>query len=438
MLISRTILGAVACACALSAVAPGVAPAQTMASEPALRRTIHVPRDKSMAYRLAGPASRVVVANPEIAKVTGTSDSSFYVQGVEFGSTNLLVYGPGGRLQEVIDIRVGYDAEGLQQDLAAAFPGEPIQVRNLGETLLLSGEVSHTGVQAKAEEIAQRYAPDAIISRLRTRLAQQVVLEVRVLEATRSALKDMGVAATIQNDSFSFMWGNGLIGASAPTGVLQLTGGAGSTSIDVAILALEEKGIVRTLARPNLVAISGQKATFHAGGEFPYPVPQDEETVSLDFRKYGVELNFTPIVEDNGLIRLDVEPKVSQLDFTNSLRVEGFTVPGLVIRQTRTMVQLRAGESLSIGGLFQREYVNAMRQVPGLGQVPVLGTLFRSARFRRAETELFVIVTPRLVGPADMAAAADLKAPPGQEPTDAALFLTGKSLDRPLSGQEGR
>ena len=439
-ILSRTLVSALLCASVMTAGLAVAAPAsaQTLASEPAMRRTIYVPRDKSLSYRLDQAAAKIVVAQPEIAKVTATSNSSFYVQGMEFGSTNLLVYGSGGRLLEVIDIRVGFDAASLQHDLANAYPGEAIVVRNLGESLMLSGEVSNSGVQRRAEEIAQRYAPDGIISRLSVRDAQQVVLEVRVLEATRSALQDFGITAQIANNSFSFASGSGLIGGSSPTGLLQLFGGSGSTSIDLALGALEEKGVIRTLARPNLVAISGQKATFHAGGEFPYPVPQEDNVVSLEFRKYGVELAFLPLVLDNGMIRLEVEPKVSQLDFTNSLNVQGFTVPGLIIRQTKTTVELRGGESLSVGGLFQRDYVNSLRQLPGAGKLPIFGALFRSSRWRQAETELVVIVTPRFTTSADKAQAATMHAPPGREPSAANLILNGKSLDKPLTREEGR
>lgn len=435
---SRTVLSALVCMGVLASTVPAPVVAQTMASEPAVRRTIYVPRDKSLSYRLNHAASRIVVAQPEIAKVTATSNSSFYVQGIEFGSTNLLVYGPGGRLLEVIDIRVGYDAESLQHDLDQAYPGETIAVRNLGESLLLSGEVSNSGILRRAQEIAERHAPEAVISRLTVRDIQQVVLEVRVLEATRSALQDIGITNTIANNSFSFATGNGLIGASPPTGLLQLFGGSGDTRIDNALGALEEKGVIRTLARPNLVAISSEKATFHAGGEYPYPVPQRDGLVSLEFRKYGVELAFTPVVQEDGLIRLEVEPKVSQLDFTNSLRVQGFTVPGLIIRQTKTTVELKPGESLAVGGLFQRDYTNAMRQVPGIGDVPILGTLFRSSRWKQAETELFVIVTPRFTNASDKARAAEMHAPPGKEPRPADLIFNGKSLDRPLTPEEGR
>jgi pilus assembly protein CpaC len=265
-----------------------------------------------------------------------------------------------------------------------------------------------------------------------------VVLEVRVLEATRSALQDLGISGLIQNGSFSFGFGGGLVGASVPTAALQLRGGSGSTLINNTLLAAEEKGVIRTLARPNLVALSGEKATFHAGGEFPYPVPQRDNLITLEFRKYGVELTFVPTVTDNGLIKLEVEPSVSQLDFTNAIRVEGFTIPGLIIRKTKTVVQLKDGQPLSIGGLFQRDYANSLSQIPGIGNIPVLGALARSTRWRKAETELVIIVVPRLTTDADSEAVRNVNVAPGVEPKNLDLILKGKALDKPLTGTEGK
>ena len=291
-------------------------------------------------------------------------------------------------------------------------------------------------MQYKAEAIAQRYAPDGLISRVSVRASQQVILEVRVLEATRSALRDIGVQAAVGNESWAVGIGSGLIGASPPAGVASFGGGWGNVRLEATLSALEEKGVIRTLARPNLVAIPGQTATFHAGGEYPYPVPQRDDLISLEFRKYGVELTFKPVVQDNGLIRLEVEPEVSQLDFTNSLRVQGFTVPGLIVRRTQTVVELKDGQSLAIGGLFQREYTNALRQVPGVGDVPVLGALFRSARWKKAETELVVIVTPRFATQSDLTTAAATRLPPGRAPRAAARFLEGKALDKPITHED--
>lgn len=430
--VSQTALGLLALSLASVAplATPAVATAQSLASEPVLRRTIHVPRDKSLSFRLPQAASRIVVAQPDVAKVTATSNSSFYVQGIEFGSTNLLVYGPGGRLQEVIDIRVGYDADGLQQDFAAAFPGEALKVRNLGEVLMLAGEVSTTGVQAGAERIAAKYAPDSVISRITVRASQQVVLEVRILEASRNAMKDLGVNLNVANGSFTALTGSGLVGLTPAAASLTTRGGSGSTRIDTQIQALEEKGVVRTLAKPNLVAISGEKASFLAGGEFPFPVPT-RDGITIEFRPYGVRLNFTPKVQDNGWIRMSVEPEVSQLDPNRSLTVSGINIPALTVRRAATTLELKAGDSFAMAGLFQNDYQNNVSQTPWLGDVPVLGALFRSARFRRSESELLIIVTPRMAT-AEERQITPVDSLPGREPSAADLFLRGKAHDRPL------
>lgn len=430
--LSRSAFGAIFL---MAAVVGGVSPApaaqaQTLASEPVMRRTIHVPRDKSLSFRLSQAASRIVVAQPDIAKVTATSNASFYVQGIEFGSTNLLVYGAGGRLQEVIDIRVGYDSDGLQQDFVAAFPGEALKVRNLGEVLMLAGEVSNTGVQAGAEKIAAKYAPDAIISRITVRASQQVVLEVRILEASRNAMQDLGVNFNIANGSFGVISGTGLIGISPASGVLTTRDASGSTRIDSQIQALEEKGVVRTLAKPNLVAISGEKASFLAGGEFPFPVPT-RDGITIEFRPYGVRLNFLPKVQDNGWIRMEVAPEVSQLDPNNSLTYGGISVPALTIRRASTTLELKPGDTFAMAGLFQHDYQNNTSQTPWLGDVPVLGALFRSARFKRSETELMIIVTPRMATAEDRQVA-PLDSLPGREASKTDLFLRGKPLDKPL------
>jgi pilus assembly protein CpaC len=292
-------------------------------------------------------------------------------------------------------------------------------------------------VAKRAKELADKYAPDAASSVMTVRASSEVVLEVRILEATRSSLQDMGFSGTISDGKSSFVYGTGLIGGTQPGGVLSLHGTAGSVSIDAVVAALEERGMVRTLARPNLVALSGEKASFLAGGEFPYPVPQGLNQTTIEFRTYGVKLSFLPTVQDNGLIRLQVAPEVSQLDVANSVRVNGVTVPGLVTRKADTTVELKNGDSLAMGGLFQHNYDNSLRQVPLLGDLPVLGTLFRSARWKRAETELVIIVTPRLIQPQDFAAAQALKSLGGPEPKAGDLVFNGQALDKPTTRDLG-
>ena len=427
---------AVLAGCALSTFAAAPVQAETFVSEAVRSRTINVPKNKSLAFRLDIPASKIVVAQPETAQIVATTDRSFYVRGKALGATNLLIYGHGGVLQEVVDIRVGYDAEALQSDLHAAIPGEQIAVRNLGEGLLLTGEVSTTAVAAKAKTLADKFAPESVTSALTVRASQQVILEVRVLEAGRSDLKDVGfdLAAT-DGTNFALVSGSGLIGPSDPQGVLRVSGSIGSVDIDVALRALEEKGVVRTLARPNLVALSGQKASFLAGGEFPFPVPNGRDAIAIDFRPFGVKLDFEPSVQDNGLIRLLVAPEVSQLDTRNSLRISGMEVPSLTMRRAATTVELKSGESFAVAGLFQQDYSNAVRQLPGVGNVPVIGSLFRSARWKRQESELVIIITPRLATAEDLNAQTQIMA--GRETNPIDLILSGMSLDKPMSKPVG-
>ena len=406
--------------------------ADAFSSEIAPSRVINVPKNKSASFQLDAPANRIVVAQPEMAQIVATTDRSFYVRGKALGSTNLLVYGGGGRLQEVIDVRVGYDAAALQSDLAAALPGERITVRSLGEGLLLTGDVSNTGVANRAKAFAEKFAPLAVTSALTVRSSEQVILEVRIIEAGRSALQDIGFGIAVSGPRFDLSTGGGLIGASQPQGLLHVRGSAGSASIDVTLQALEEKGAIRTLARPNLTALSGEKSSFLAGGEFPFPVPASRDQVTIEFRPFGVTLNFLPLVQENGLIRLQVAPEVSQLDPRNSLRISGFDVPSLTVRRASTTVELRDGESFAIAGLLQQDYTNTIRQLPGVGDIPVLGALFRSTRWRRQETELVIIVTPRLAGAGDFAAQPVTPLSVGNEPGSIELFLTGKSLDVPM------
>ncbi len=405
--------------------------ADALPSEAALSRVISVPKDKSLSFRLDEPATKIVVAQPDIAEVVATTDRSFYVRGIDTGSTNLLVYGPGGRLLEVIDVRVGFDANSLQNDMDIALPGEDIKVQRLGEGILLTGTVSTANVATRAKALADRFAPDGVTSALLVKASQEVVLEVRVMEATRSALQDMGFSASITSGNTTFNYGTGLIGNAPPNGVLSFATHAGVNGINASLAALEEKGIVRTLARPTLVAVSGGKASFLAGGEFPYPVPQGLNQITLDFRSYGVKLDFSPIVQENGLIRLAVAPEVSELDQTTAIKIGGVTVPGLITRKADTTVEIRDGDSLAIGGLFLHTYSNDLRQFPGLGNLPILGALFRSARWARNETELVIIVTPHLVTARDFEAAAKTKTTTlgGPEPAAARLMLLGKETN---------
>jgi pilus assembly protein CpaC len=264
--------------------------------------------------------------------------------------------------------------------------------------------------------------------------SQEVVLEVRVMEATRSALQDVGFSGMITSGNTTFSYGSGLIGNTPANGTLSFATHAGVNGVSLSLEALEEKGIVRTLAKPTLVAVSGGKASFLAGGEFPYPVPQGFNNITLDFRTYGVKLNFEPVVQDNGLIRLAVAPEVSELDQTNAIKINGVQVPGLITRKADTTVEIRDGDSLAIGGLFLHSYTNDLRQYPGLGSIPILGALFRSARWERNETELIIIVTPHIVTARDFEKAAKTADIATKEPSALNFMVNGVvSHEPPMS-----
>ncbi len=408
--------------------------ASSLVGELAPSRVITVPKDKSVAFRLMGAAGEIVVAQPEVAEIVANTDRSVYVRGKALGTTNILVYDASHRLLEVIDVRVAQDLESLRADLAAALPGEPIRILPMAGGILLSGRVSTTSVANRAKAIAERYAPAGVTSDLTVEAAQQVMLEVRIIEASRSALKDFGVNIDIQNNSgIVFGSGSGLVGVNAPQGTLTLSTNVGPTTIEATLRALEEKGVIRTLARPNLAAISGEEATFLAGGEFPYPVPTGQGDITIEFKPFGVTLKFTPVVQDGGLIRLKVAPEVSQLDTRQSLRLSGVEVPSLLVRRTATTIELKNGETFAIAGLFQQDYANTVNQIPWAGDIPVLGALFRSSRWRKQETELLILVTPRLVTASESRALSPDPFAGSIEPNAIDLILNGLAIDRPMT-----
>ncbi|HEY5106006.1 MAG TPA: type II and III secretion system protein family protein [Caulobacteraceae bacterium] len=419
-----------ACAVALGgAVAASPARAQVSADEGSLR-TISVPKDKSAAFHLDYPASEIVVAQPDTLQLVATTDRSFYVRGKQIGVTNILIYDAQHHLAQVVDARVGYDTDNLQTDLAAALPGEPVKAANFAGGILLTGEVSTSNVAARADAIAERYAPKAVQSALTVRMAQQVMVEVRIIEASRTALKDLGINLNVQNISgFTLNTGNGLLNNNTPQGALNVGGRIGSVSINATLDALETKGIIHTLAKPNLVAMSGEEASFLAGGEFPFPIPNGNNGVTIEFRTFGVKLNVVPTVQDSGEIRLKIAPEVSQLDPANGVTLQGFKVPAITERRAATSVELRDGQSFAIAGLFQKDMIRSVSQVPWLGDVPVLGALFKSSDWQHNETELVIIVTPHLTTPVDHLAQLPDPLRGVDEPSPIDQILLGKGYD---------
>ncbi len=378
------------------------APAQAqVAQDPGGSQTIVVPKDKSAAFRLDYPASEIVVAQPDTLSLVATTDRSFYVRGKALGVTNILIYDAHHRLAQVVDVRVGYDVASLQSDLDAAMPGESIHASNFAGGILLTGEVSTPAAAAHAAAIAEHYAPKAVECDMTVKSGQQVQVDVRVIEAAHTAIKDLGFNINVQAlGGFNFSTGSNLPSGIQPQATIGVSHQFGAWNVDANLQALEQKGAIRTLARPDLVAMSGQEATFLAGGEIPILVPGGSlGNTTIEYKPFGVKLAVTPTVEANGTIQLKVAPEVSELDPKDGVSLGGGVIPALSTRRASTQIELRDGESFAIAGMFQRNYSTRINQIPGASNIPILGALFRSSDWQRNETELVIIVTPHLTAP---------------------------------------
>jgi pilus assembly protein CpaC len=348
--------------------------------------------------------SEVLVANPAIADVVALSNKQLYVLGKKAGTTSISVVGTNKRVLGLVNVEVAHDVDALTHRLRQFVPNSRIQATSVNGKVLLTGAVPDAVSMSRAVAIAEQVAPGAVTNAMSVRGSQQVLLEVRFIEATRDTSRDLGVGWEVLGNRFLAATGPGIAGALAsnniPFGVAVARLLDGGTKADVIIQALEKRGLARRLAEPNLVALSGDTASFLAGGEFPFPVQADNNKITVEFKKFGVGLKFTPTVLGEGQINLKIDPEVSELDPTSVLRVNGIEVPSLMVRRTSTTIELRDGQSFAIAGLLYSNNFKNQSQLPWIGEVPVLGTLFRSAAFQRKETDLVIIVTPRLVRPA--------------------------------------
>jgi len=381
-----------------------------------------VEKGRSAVVEADAPFTTLVVADPDIAEAMATSNQSFFLRGKQPGSTTVLIYGGSGKISELINVEVEIGLDELRTDLSNLLPGEDIQVYPVHDGVFLDGKITTAAAAEMALQVAERYIPGGVANGLSIGQSQQVLLEVRFLEASRTAVKEIGFGNTIDaNDAIATTEGGTVSGLAAKT--VALFTNIGSENIDVQLRALEKKGVVRTLAEPNLVALSGDTASFLAGGEFPIPVASKNGEITVEFKKFGVGLDFSPTVLGDGLVNLRVRPEVSSLDRANGIRSSNIEIPGISVRRADTTVELRDGQAFAIAGLLQNDYSNDVRQTPWLGNVPVLGALFSSKRYQRNESELVIIVTPRLVRPA---AHPDMLASPLDsfaEPSEAELFL---------------
>jgi len=387
---------------------------------------LRVTIQKSDTIEVDEPFAEVLVGDPEIADVLPLTNHTIYVLGKRVGSTNVSIYDKNKELLGVLDLEVAYDARGLTNTLKDNVTGARIKVSSVNGRLLLSGTVPDAPSLTKVLNLANQFAPDAVSNALSVGSAQQVMLEVRFVEASRTAGRELGVRWDVVSKKFTALTGNGLINATTPFGAILGSLLSGGVDADVLIEALEENGLARRLAEPNLVALSGDTASFLAGGEFPIPVGADNNEIRIEFKKFGVGLSFTPTVLADGLINLEIEPEVSQLDPTNTLRLANVEIPSLVVRRAHTTVELRDGQSFAIAGLLQTNHSKAVKQLPWLGSVPVLGALFRSSSYQKEETDLVIIVTPRLVEPASPNQRLATPLDNLQPGNDVDFFLNGK------------
>lgn len=442
--------------------------------------------NKSRTFKVDTAFATIVAGSPDIVDVKSLSDHLIYVQGKQTGTTNVILFDSSMKQIGILDVEVVIDTSNLQQNIRTSTGAQGIRVSASEGQVVLSGTAADAVVAERAMAIATSSVAKGgtVVNAMSVAAPQQVMLEVRFLEVNRDAGRDLGVNLYAANANGTNVGNTGLGGVTAagrspiggintangplgsgggavgspPTGSLPLLGTLGTLagaaggvapipygslltsivrtanggSIDLLISALETKGLARRLAEPNLTTLSGDAARFLAGGEFPVPVASTAgtaglvPTVTIEFKKFGVELAFVPTVLSRGVINLRVEPSVSELDFSNAVQIAGTVIPALTRRDARTTVELRDGQSFAIAGLLQTRNRQDVSQLPWIGSVPVIGTLFSSKSYQQQETDLVIIVTPRLVAPAapgqQLASPLDSRLPAN----DVDFFLNGQ------------
>jgi pilus assembly protein CpaC len=434
-----------------------------------LLTSVTLVQHKSRNLRLDVPFAVVEVADPDIADAHAISDRQLFILGRKIGATNVLLYDTKRQLIGVVDVEVKLDTRSLGSKIREGSGGKGIRVNDVEGKLVLSGNGGDSQTVERAMNVAAGLAPAGVVNALKVTTPQQVMLKVRFIEASRTAARDLGVrweffkrsgrlagVAGTQAGGNKFSVGPGFaFGAPQPppptttvlSPVFDVVGGAAgvgspfatiitqivnnsSAKLDVVLSALEEQNVIRKLAEPNLIAMSGETADFLAGGEYPVPVVSPGNgglsTVTIVYKEFGVKLSFAPTVLARGVISLKLTPEVSELDFANAVRISGTVIPSLTTRRARTTVELRDGQSFAIAGLLQADSTRNQDQLPWLGSVPVLGALFRSASYQANETELVVLVTPYLIKPVP---------PAKQLKTPLDTSLAGNDIDYFLNGQ---
>ena len=432
---------------------PQSSPQQNVSSE---GQALHILVGKSVVVNVQAPITRVLSSNPSVIETLATSPTEIVVEGRAAGSSSLILWDQSGRSQ-MLDVVVDVDVAGLRSAIERSYPDQHIDVQADGGRLILTGKVTDPKMIEDLTKMATVYS-NQIVNSLSLAVShdRQVLLEVKFAEVDRTRFSQVGV------NLFSTGAGNTL--GSTTTGQF---GGFGTQHItDVAgpgthsgpftseqtinnvlniflfrpdihfgavIEALQQKSVLQILAEPNLMAINGQKATFLAGGEFPFPIVQPGNgftAVTIQFKPFGVRLEFTGNIASDGTIRLHVAPEVSTLDFTNALAIQGFTVPAISTRRAETELELKDGQSFGIAGLLDNRAQAQLSKVPGIGDIPVLGQLFRSRNINKSNTELLVLVTPHIIDPVHTST------PPPPNPKLSVPFLDRPTFDEHIPGHD--
>jgi pilus assembly protein CpaC len=396
------------------------------------------------------PFAELSIANPGIADISTLSDRTIYVLGKTPGRTTLTLLSGDGKLISNVEVHVAPDIAEFKERLRQILPSERIEVRTANDGIVLSGMISSQQNLDRALSLGERYAPERVSNLMSVGGTQQVNLKVRFAEMSRSVRKSLsgslsfggaigGVSTTGASGRLQSS-GSGstsdAVAATGSQGAMQLGFGVGGLRLNILMEALESKGVVRTLAEPNLTALSGKEASFLAGGEYPIPVSSNDNQITVTYKPFGVGLKFTPTVQQGGVINLALEAEVSGVDETvNFGNTDGISINSFKTRKTQTTVELRDGESFAIAGLVEDEFRDNVGAVPWLGDLPVLGALFRSSEYLSAQSELVIIVTAHLVTPKKgdtIALPTDRIRPPSEK----GLFLHGKttSQNSPKSG----
>ena len=404
------------------------APAQAVVSSVTPSGVINIALGNSHVVSHPVVIRRVSIANPEVADAVPVSSQEILVNGKTSGTTTLLLWdNAGGR--RMYQVHVSPDVETLEADLSALFPNDSIEVISSGGSVILSGKVSQQLTAERIVAITQGFldveeGDNSIVNHIRVPDPGQVLLQVRFAEVSRTAIEKAGINLLRIGDDYSGGTGTGR--PTPPSGNLPVGPGGGTgqavsqtfsdalniflidheNGVGAFIQALKSNGLFRSLAEPNLLAVHGQEASFLAGGEFPYPVVQggaNVGAVTIQWREYGVRLNFTPTIQSSGNIRLHVAPEVSTLDFANGLTLQGFSIPSILSRKAETEIELADGQTFAIAGLIDNTIIEDIDKIPVLGDIPILGSLFRSKELRQNKSELLVLVTPRLVQPVEQA-----------------------------------